>query len=392
MDDNDPITQFFPGEEDVDLYAILNLTSSASSTEIKSSYRRLALSYHPDKQPSSSTPERKSAANTKFQQVGFAYAVLSDELRRARYDSTGRTSESLFESVASGESGWEAYFEEVYQSVSRERLDEDKARYQGSEEEKSDIKQAYITTKGSLDKIMTHIPHSAFQDEPRIISTVESLIEAGELKSTSTWKRSVKDEKTREARRKASEKEAKEAEEAAKELGVWDEFYGSGKKTEKDAKRGKKGSTSKDVKGDGAEAEEDAEESVLKALIQRKAKKMDAFFDGLAAKYGAMEESQTRSKSKKNSKAKTSLGKRGLGSDEGEEGEEGEAEASSPRKRSRVGNGVQPPPDMNDEEFEALQKEMFGERGKGKGKKGESSGVGSTMGATERKGRGRKAK
>ncbi len=58
--------------------------------------------------------------------------VLSDDLRRTRYDSTGRTNESLFESVASGEGGWEAYFEEVFEKVSRDRLDEDKTRYQGA--------------------------------------------------------------------------------------------------------------------------------------------------------------------------------------------------------------------------------------------------------------------
>ena len=131
MDDNDPITQFFPGQDEVDLYAVLDLKSSATLDEIKKSYRRLALLCHPDKQRDLNE-EQKSATNTKFQQVGFAYAVLSDDLRRARYDTTGRTSESLFESVASGEGGWEAYFEEVFGKVSRDQLDEDKARYQGA--------------------------------------------------------------------------------------------------------------------------------------------------------------------------------------------------------------------------------------------------------------------
>jgi DnaJ family protein C protein 9 len=126
--DDDPITQFFPGQESVDLYAVLSLTASATPDQVKKSYRRLALTCHPDKQTSASDHARADAS-IKFQQIGFAYAVLSDEKRRQRYDKTGKTDEGF--ELAAGENGWEAYFEEMFERVTRGKLDEMKKEYQG---------------------------------------------------------------------------------------------------------------------------------------------------------------------------------------------------------------------------------------------------------------------
>ena len=217
----------------------------------------------------------------------------------------------------------------------------------GSQEEKNDVKEAFDATRGSLDEIMTRIPHSTFDDEPRITSIVEALISSGDLKSTPTWRRSVKDEKARAARKKATEKEAKEAEDVARELGLWDELYGSGKKTDRSNKG--KGSTKAGVAEEEApEVEQEDKEDILKALIQRKAKKMDGFFDGLAAKYGAMEE-----------KGKKAKGKRTAPPAE----DEAEDVRASPKKKSRKA-AVPPPPDINDEEFASLQRKMFGDKPK----------------------------
>ena len=123
--------QFFPDTDHVDLYAVLGLTPTAAPDDIKKSYRRLALIYHPDKHASSSK-DRKQECSTKFQQVGYAYAVLGDEKRRKRYDETGRTDE---EGPGFGpgddEGGWEAYFEGMFEEVTKARLDELKAEYVG---------------------------------------------------------------------------------------------------------------------------------------------------------------------------------------------------------------------------------------------------------------------
>ncbi|KAF9564672.1 DnaJ-domain-containing protein, partial [Agrocybe pediades] len=333
MDDNDPITQFFPGEEDVDLYAVLSLERGATLDMIKKAYRRLALVYHPDKH-ATAADEAKEDASKKFQQIGFAYAVLSDEKRKARYDSTGKTDEGF--DLGAGEDGWETYFEELFDRVTRGKLDEMKKEYQNSAEEVEDIKTAYETTGGSLGELMTYIPHSTHEDEARFIIIITSLIKKGELKATAAWKSSSKDEKARALRKKQSEKEAQEAEELAKELGVWDEFYGSGKPTEKKGKKGQ--SKGKDDGGD-----EDEDHAVLQALIlKKKQKNMDGFFDGLAAKYAEpTQKSGSRSKGKKRSR------------DAGEEEE-------SPKKKTR--SDVPPPPDIDDEEFAKLQEKLFGDK------------------------------
>ena len=130
MDDTpDPISQFFQDAESVDLYEVLSVSHDAKADEIKKAYRRLALAHHPDKHATASD-SAKADASLKFQQVGFAYAVLSDEKRRLRYDKTGKTDEGG--ALEPGEGGWEAYFEDLFESVTREKLDEDKKQYQGT--------------------------------------------------------------------------------------------------------------------------------------------------------------------------------------------------------------------------------------------------------------------
>ena len=118
----------FFDEEDVNLYAVLGLESTATQEGIKKAYRKSALIYHPDKHVSS-TEDAKQAASRKFQQVGFAYAVLGDKKRRAKYDATGSTEDGF--DLAEGEDGWEAYFEALFESVTRNKLDQLKKEYQG---------------------------------------------------------------------------------------------------------------------------------------------------------------------------------------------------------------------------------------------------------------------
>ena len=66
-----------------DLYEILGVTKQASNDEIKKSYRKLALKYHPDKNPDNQEAEMK------FKEAAEAYGVLSDQQKRSRYDQFG---------------------------------------------------------------------------------------------------------------------------------------------------------------------------------------------------------------------------------------------------------------------------------------------------------------
>ncbi|KAJ7285849.1 hypothetical protein C8J57DRAFT_1446643 [Mycena rebaudengoi] len=329
MDREDPISHFFPGQEEVDLYAVISLQRDAKLEDIKKAYRRLALLYHPDKH-ATATETRKADASTKFQQIGFAYAVLSDEKRRDRYDKTGRTDEGF--DLGAGEDGWDAYFEELFDRVTRGKLDEMKKEYQGSAEEIEDLKSAYTETQGSIGEIMTFIPHSNYDDEARFIVAITDLISKGDLPALPAWETGIKDEKSKLVRRKQGQKEAEEAEKMAKELGVWEEFYGSGKPSER------------------------KNHSALQALILKKQKNSDSFFDSLAAKY-AEPEPKTR-KGKKRGKAESA----------------DELEAS-PKKKRR--GEVPPPPDIDDAEFEKLQQKLFGKEsqpsGSSKGRKGKKT-------------------
>eukprot|EP00667_Euglena_gracilis_P007954 EG_transcript_8039 len=76
-----------------DYYAILEVPPAASPMDIKTSYRRLALLYHPDRQAQEDDDE-KAAMKAKFQDIGEAYGVLSDSSKRARYDA-GESPETL---------------------------------------------------------------------------------------------------------------------------------------------------------------------------------------------------------------------------------------------------------------------------------------------------------
>ena len=65
-----------------DYYEILGVPKSASQDQIKQAYRKLAMEYHPDRNKSSGAAE-------KFKEISAAYAVLSDEKKRAQYDHYG---------------------------------------------------------------------------------------------------------------------------------------------------------------------------------------------------------------------------------------------------------------------------------------------------------------
>ncbi|CAG7832344.1 unnamed protein product [Allacma fusca] len=64
-----------------DYYGVLGLSQNASPDDIRKAYRKLALQWHPDK-----NPENSDIATRKFKQIAEAYEVLSDENRRQSYD------------------------------------------------------------------------------------------------------------------------------------------------------------------------------------------------------------------------------------------------------------------------------------------------------------------
>ena len=211
------------------------------------------------------TSDDKEKANKKFQEIAFAYAILSDERRRKRYDTTGNTSESL--DLEDDDFNWTDFFREQYSAVvSDEAIDKIKKEYRGSDEEKDDLLKAYEKHKGDMDKIYDTVMCSdVLEDDERFRKILDDALAAEEMPS---YKKYTHESATkRQKRMKKARIEEAEAMELAEELGVKEKLFG-GSKNGKKAKKGKD------------------DEADLAALIQQRQKgRAENFLQDLEAKY-----------------------------------------------------------------------------------------------------------
>lgn len=94
-----------------DLYAILGVDKSADKDALKKAYRKLAMKYHPDRNPDS------KEAEAKFKEAKEAYEILNDEQKRQVYDQYGYEAASGQAGAGGGFGGGAADFGDIFGSV-----------------------------------------------------------------------------------------------------------------------------------------------------------------------------------------------------------------------------------------------------------------------------------
>src|SRR4051812_14110530 len=81
-----------------DYYTTLGMARDASADDLKKAYRKLAMQFHPDRNPGN------KQAEAKFKEINEAYDILKDEQKRAAYDRYGH---AAFEQGAGGPAGFD---------------------------------------------------------------------------------------------------------------------------------------------------------------------------------------------------------------------------------------------------------------------------------------------
>ncbi|KTD09062.1 molecular chaperone DnaJ [Legionella gratiana] len=98
-----------------DYYELLEVSRTASDAEIKKAYRKLAMKYHPDRNPGD------SAAEEKFKEIQSAYSILSDPQKRSAYDQFGHA--GVDPTMRGGPGGFGGFggfgdvFEDIFENI-----------------------------------------------------------------------------------------------------------------------------------------------------------------------------------------------------------------------------------------------------------------------------------
>lgn len=196
------------------LYDVLGLSRDATAADITRVYRRLALQYHPDRNP-------EGAA--KFKEISNAYSVLSDEKDRRTYDATG-----IVPGVASGRG--DEMSESQRSAEMQQRVHQFYATYAGSHEEEEDVIERFKKCKGNFGRMIREellFDNGKVEEVKRLQDLVRSLVKRGRLESTEAWE-ITSTEAARKRIERAMAKERKRAVETLDAMGLSTKKSGAG--------------------------------------------------------------------------------------------------------------------------------------------------------------------
>lgn len=227
-------------------------------------------------------PDAKDTAHTKFQEIAFAYAILSDERRRKCYDTTGNTSESL--NLENNDFNWADFFRAQWaDNVTSTTIGSFKDKYQGSDEERRDVLASYTQAQGKLNTVYSQVMLSnPLHDEDRFRGYIDHAIEEGEVEPYDAYTKET--QKQRDQRQARAKRDGKEAEEYAKKLGKYDSIFGD--------------SAGKSNKG----SKKDEGPNLAELIQQRQKGRANTFLDNLEAKYAAPKKGSAKSGNNKKRK------------------------------------------------------------------------------------------
>lgn len=193
-------------------YAILDTCKSASPSEIRQAYYKLALKYHPDRAPPANTQAANEDSEAKFKEISFAYEILSDPDKRQAYD----RNPSAF---ADGGSDLSRYTE-LFAKIQVQDIEDFKRYYVGSAEELEDILAAYMRHYRDMAKISEDVFFGSVHEEARYLEIIKRQVAKEIVPDYVSSGKTPESEKRRAQRVKRADKEAKEAAEYAKQLGL----------------------------------------------------------------------------------------------------------------------------------------------------------------------------
>ncbi|XP_046962913.1 dnaJ homolog subfamily C member 9 [Vanessa cardui] len=246
-----------------DLYEVLQISENASEKDVKKAYHKLSLKVHPDRVKD----DEKLDATEKFKVLGGVHAILSDKNKRELYDATKSVDEDY---NVLKDKDWTVYWRLLFKKITDEDIKAYEKEYIGSDEEKNDLKNAYLAGKGDMDYIVDQVQFARSEHEPRIRGILTEMIELGDIPAFKIF--THEPAKKRQRRHAKENREAKEAEELKNSLGL-----NSG---------------------------ENSLELMIKQKQGARLKQMDSLINDLAAKYGGKSKATKRKASSKTESTK----------------------------------------------------------------------------------------